>query len=184
MESIVINYYYALLARQNPSREAILKVTNLISPMMDPTLKNRLDIPFSREEIKKALFDLNPGKASRPDGFTALFFQNAWDLIEEEISTNALNFLNNSSSIHEWNETVVTLIPKTKEPSSLKDFRPIILGNVTYKIIACAITNRFKEVLGNIIDPLQSAFIPGRAITNNIIIGYECMNWLRNSRNK
>lgn len=66
----------------------------------------------------------------------------------------------------------------------MKDFRPIGLCNVCYKIIAFAITNRLKEVMGHIIDLFQSAFIPRRAITDNIIIGYECMNWLRNSNNK
>lgn len=66
----------------------------------------------------------------------------------------------------------------------MKDFRPISLCNVSYKVIARTITNRLKLVLGNIIDPQQSAFIPGRSIMDNVLIGYECMHWLRNSNNK
>lgn len=41
-----------------------------------------------------------------------------------------------------------------------------------------------KSILGKIIDPFQSAFIPHRAITDNILLGYECMHWLRNSKSK
>lgn len=76
---------------------------------------------------------------------------------------------------------LVTLIPKIKNAKSVKDFRPISLCNVLYKIVARAITNRIKGTLGNIIDLHQSAFILGRAIYDNIILGFECMHWLRHS---
>lgn len=102
----------------------------------------------------------------------------------EDLSNAILNILNNGAPIQDWNETVVTLIPKVKEPTTMKDFRLISLYNVCYKIIARTISNRLKEVLGKIIDPYQSAFIPRRVITDNIIIGYECVNWLRNSKIK
>lgn len=48
---------------------------------------------------------------------------------------------------------------KDFRPISLCNTRPISLCNTTYKIVAKAITNRLKSVLGNIIDPYQSAFI-------------------------
>lgn len=112
------------------------------------------------------------------------FFQNAWDTVGEEVTTVALEVLNNGSSLNDWNSTVVTLIPKVKDPSSIKEYRPISLCNVSYNIIARAIMNRLKGTLDMVIDPFQSAFIPGKAITDNIIIGYECMHWLRSSNNK
>lgn len=71
---------------------------------------------------------------------------------------------------------MVTLIPKTKEPDSVMDLCLISLYNVSYKIIAMEITNRLQITLGNIIDPHQSAFIPGRLITDNILLGYERMH--------
>lgn len=38
--------------------------------------------------------------------------------------------------------------------------------------------------MDNVIDDNQSAFVPGRLITDNILIGFECMHWLRNSKSK
>lgn len=114
---------------------------------------NSLSLPFTKDEVKTTLFDLNPSKAPGPDGFTALFYQNAWDIIGEEVTTVILDVLNNKKELKEWNPTIVTLIPKSKEAKSIKEFRPISLCNASYKIIARAITNRFKYILGSIIDP-------------------------------
>lgn len=105
-------------------------------------MNDKLKIPFTREEVRKDLFDLNQPKAPGPDGYTALFFQDAWGTIGEEITDVALRVLNQREPLHSWNPTVVTLIPKIKDLDSVKDFRSISLCNISYKIIARAITNR------------------------------------------
>lgn len=66
----------------------------------------------------------------------------------------------------------------------MNDYRPICLCNVSYKIVAKAITNRMSVIMDKVIDPIQSAFVPGRLITDNILIGFESMHWLRNSKSK
>lgn len=145
-------------------------------------MNDKLASSFTKDEIWKALFDLNPSIALSPDGFIVLFFQDAWDMIGDKITKANLRVLNYGESLKAWNPTIVTLVFKTKDPNTMKDFRPIILCNVSYKIIARAITNILKTILGNIIDPHQSAFISGRSITDNILLGYECMHRLRHTK--
>lgn len=45
--------------------------------------------------------------------------------------------------------------------------------------MAKALANRLREAIGFVIDDNQSAFIAGRNIGDNIMVGFECNHWLR-----
>jgi hypothetical protein len=82
------------------------------------------------------------------------------------------------------NNTVLTLIPKVKNPQDLTNFRPIALCNVLYKICSKGIANRFCQLIDVFISEEQSSFIPGRLITNNVLIAYESIHYLKQKKGK
>lgn len=79
------------------------------------------------------------------------------------------------------NETHVRRIPKMKSSKRVSDYRPITLCTTHYKIIAKLLTKRIQPLLHSLISPSQSAFVPGRAISDNILITHEILHYLRRS---
>ena len=63
---------------------------------------------------------------------------------------------------------VISILPKSdKAREYLKNWRPISLLNVSYKIASSCIANRIKKVLGYLIHDNQKGFLQGRFIGEN-----------------
>jgi hypothetical protein len=81
-----------------------------------------------------------------------------------------------------WNDTTVVMISKVYDLELVTQFRPISLCNVIYKIISKMLALRLKAILPEIISPMQSAFVLGRLITNNVLVAYESIHAIKNRR--
>lgn len=73
----------------------------------------------------------------------------------------------------------ISLIPKISIPKNVSEYRPIALCNVYYKVISKLLSIRLKPVLQDIISENQSAFIPGRVISGNVLITHEVLHYLK-----
>lgn len=179
IKALTNQFYSNLFSSSNPSEEDISKITEKSYLFLSEEAKDVLNLPFFRDEIKRAAFDLGKLKAPDPDGFQAGFYQKFWDLIENETLDAIFDFFNLHSFLEFLNQTFITLIPKVKNPETISQFRHISLCNAIYKIIYKTMTNRMKTIFPEIISPNQNAFVKGRLISDNIIIAHEILRFLR-----
>jgi hypothetical protein len=143
---------------------------------VSPDSNEMLCAVFTPEEVNHALAQMHPLKSPGPDGFGSCFFQKHWQVVGEEVRRSVLDFLNFEIFDPGINSTFITLVPKKSSASSVSDFRPISLCNVLYKLIAKVLANRLKKVLPSLISPAQSAFVPGRLITDNVLVAFEALH--------
>lgn len=175
--NIVCSYYSKLFSSSRPPIS--LDLLDNIDPRLTDAMREVLLRPFSKEEIVAALKGIHPGKSPGPDGLPALFYNNFWELIGDEVCDMVLQFLNHGDMPMGINHTNVVLIPKVKRPREMKDFRPISLCSISYKLISKSLANRMKVFQPDIIDDSQSAFIPERLITENILLASELFHFMK-----
>ncbi|XP_071730163.1 uncharacterized protein [Rutidosis leptorrhynchoides] len=78
----------------------------------------------------------------------------------------------------------ITLILKVSNPAFIKDYRPISLISVTYKIITKILTSRLANVIDKVIGHEQTAFIANHQILDGPLILNETIGWYKKRKEK
>ena len=81
------------------------------------------------------------------------------------------------------NSSFITLLPKVSNPL-LKDFLPISLIGIQYKIVAKILANRLAEVVNKLVCHEQSTFISGRQILDGPLMLSEVIEWYKYRKKK
>ena len=127
------------------------------------------DSLINERECLEALKSMENGKSPGIDGFLAEFYKVFWS----DISSVFMNMVNccydkGEMSISQKRGLFITIPKKDKNPLYLKNWRPISLLNVDYKIIAKVTASRVRNVLPSIISGDQTGFLKDRFIGENI----------------
>lgn len=167
------------------SEDIVVQLANWseISPKITDDQNSILVRPMSIEEVREAVFDINPSKCPGPDEMNGYFFQQFWDSTKTKLMKMVEDFFRTGKLEEGINNTNICLIPKKMFAKKLDEFRPITLCNVAYKIISKLLSKRLKSVLSGAITETQAAFVEDQLISDNILVAHELLHAL-NSNNK
>lgn len=172
---------YTFRAVNDVNLEHILNFPDI--PKLNEQQKNSLEGLIKEEEVKRCLQNMKNNKSPGSDGFTAEFLKFFWNDIGKYI-VKAINYSFNIGELSSTQkEGVITCIPKKdKNKQYLKNWRPISLLNVTYKLASGCIANRIKTVLPYLINEDQTGFISGRYIGENIRNLYDLFHYTETNK--
>ena len=179
LEEVITEYFDTLFTSAGSNSYEVLAC---MEKSLTAEQRGLLDAPFTKKDVKDALFSMNPEKARGPDGLNPDFYQKYWNIFEDDVANFCLRTIENGVIPSELGETTIALIPKVDNVRSMNDFGPISLCEVLYKIIAKMLVNRMKPMLSSLVSEFQSAFIPGRLITDNALVAFEIQHYLRLKR--
>ena len=175
-----MEYFEKIYSTEHPS-EYEVQVEN-VERCITPEMNKYLLEAFGAEEVRYAINQMHPTKSLGPNGMSLLFYQKYWEVVSPYVTKCVLQILNSGSLPCVLNETYICLILKVQCPQKITEFRPINLCNVIYKIVSKVLANRLKRILPKVIGEAQSAFVPGRQITDNVFVAFETMHSIKSKR--
>jgi hypothetical protein len=146
--------------------------------------REMLGEPFTEKEVWGAIAGMKSDSAPGPNGFTVFFFKKLWGQIKKELMGMVRDFNSNSLDLKRLNYGVITLVPKIKEANTIKQFRPICLLNVDFKVFPKLLIDRLSPVADRVISDSQTVFIKGRNILEGVVILHEVLHEFRRSGKK
>ena len=169
------NYYANLLENKDDQFADInLEDLGLVQKKLDQN--DKLGLPLTVEEVGSILKRMKSNKTPGIDGITSEFLKVFWGKLKYYV-VQALNtgYEKEKLSIT-LRQCIIVCLPKgNKDRSLIKNWRPISLLSVIYKLASGAIAERLKSSLDNLISNSQSGFIKGRYISDSTRLIYDAM---------
>jgi hypothetical protein len=113
---------------------------------------------FTSEEVKETVFEMKEEVAPGPDGFGVSFYKKHWGTIKAELMDLVNDFFRDRLDLERLNYGVITLVPKSTDANKVKQFRPICLLNVSFKIFTRLLYRRISRFAATLISLHQTAF--------------------------
>ena len=139
-----------------------------ITSVLPPHQAAFCDGPLDSTEVLVALKGMSRNKSPGSDGLPAEFYLKFWDVLGSDL-TEVLNEAYRSGSLSlSQRSGLISLIYKKGDRLNCKNWRPITLLNVDYKLCARALAGRLLKVLHVVVAFDQTCGVPGCYIGENV----------------
>ena len=174
---IIEEYYRSIYSSLNPSD--FDNILQGIHPAITEEVVELLGCNFHVDEVGVALKKMASLTTPGPDGMSPIFYKSFRHIVGEDVTAVVLKALNTGVVSDSLNSTFIALISKIKHPKKVSNFQPINFCNFVYKLISKVVVNRLKKFLASAIPQSQSAFLSGQLITDNVLMAFETLHYLK-----
>ena len=162
-----VRFYKELFTSENVNNDYSFFLNNPIKQLSELS-KNGLESDITHTEICKAMKLMPNNKSPGEDGITIEFYKTYWNIIGHDMHEVFIKGLNNRELSYTQYLAAISLLYKKGSREDIRNWRPISLLNVDYKILSKVLSERLKKVLPEIIHTDQKGAVKGRYIGENI----------------
>ncbi|CAM2113264.1 unnamed protein product [Caretta caretta] len=138
--------------------------------MVSASDRDRLELPLTLAEFSEALRPMPTNKSPGMDGLTGEFYRVFWNVFGPDLVTVWAESLQSRVLPLLCRPAVLALLPKKGDLHDLRNWRPVSLLSMDYKIIAKAISLRLGSVLADVIYPDQTYTVSDCSIFDNLFL--------------
>ncbi|XP_073780380.1 transposon TX1 uncharacterized 149 kDa protein [Danio rerio] len=165
----VESFYSKLYDEKTIDNDILMEVLEFLEEKVDKNCAV-LSQDFTVLEIFKALKDFKRGKSPGSDGLPSEFYTTFWDILAQDLLT-VFNELQNFNKLPDsFRIGTVLLLFKKGDKTDLRNWRPITLLNCDCKLFSKILATRMSMVLEDVIHPDQACAVPGRKITDSLLL--------------
>ncbi|GBG88894.1 hypothetical protein CBR_g48506 [Chara braunii] len=127
------------------------------------------------EETRQTLKYMAKGKSPGVDGLTVEFYMANWETLGRSLVEVYNEVLTDARLGKGMTHNIISVMFKKGDKAEVRNWQPISLLNVSYKILAKTLARRIARYLPSLIEKDQGAFVQGRSIFNNIVTAIETL---------
>ena len=140
-------------------------------PNLNDTSRNICEGIIEERECMEILKEMKLNKSPGNDGLSAEFYITFWPVIGDLVLASFNEAFKKGELAASQRQAVITLLQKEgKDANYIKNYRPISLLNVDYKLLSKILSKRLQKVLHEIIAPDQLGYVKNRNIGEAIRI--------------
>ena len=178
MVEVASCYYSDLFQEREVDRSAAERFLSLVEERVPEGVRAALELPFSTEELRGVLAGMKGGKVPGRDGLPREFYLKFWELVGPDFLEVVGEMFERGELAPSMREGVVAMLFKKGDELELKNWRPITLLGVDYKLIARALAGRLRLAMPYLVGEDQTCGVEGRSASWNLQLTRDVLCWV------